>query len=80
MLSRHFCNFVHMYKVDSRYIDFAYSDNRLSRSENLVPVFNMEIYQQVAKYCAKEEKLEKGFLEKKKKKNVPPTPPELSFL
>ena len=33
------------------------SNHRLSRSENLVPVLNTEIYQQATKYCGKEEKL-----------------------
>ena len=33
------------------------SNNRLSRSEKSGPCFNTEIYQQVTKYCGKEEKL-----------------------
>ena len=33
------------------------SNNRLSGSENLVPIFSMETLQQVTKYCEKEEKL-----------------------
>ena len=33
------------------------SNNRLSRSENPVPVFYTEIYQQATKYCGKKEKL-----------------------
>ena len=33
-----------------------HSSNRLSRSENLVSVFSMEILKRVTNYCGKEEK------------------------
>ena len=33
--------------VDSRYLNFTYLEKHSSRSENLIPAFNMEIKQQI---------------------------------
>ena len=45
------------YTVDSRYLDFGYLEQPLISKKNSGPCYNTEIWNQVIKYCEKEEKL-----------------------